>query len=175
MRIYLIGYMGCGKSTLGHQLADILGLTFIDLDKFIEERNYKTVPQLFTEFGEDGFRMRERKALEEVSEFMDVVVATGGGAPCFFDNMELMDRTGITVFLDIETSILTERLFNSKTERPLIHGKMKHELSAFIDSMMLKRRPFYEKAEIHINTHLDILDSVLNEIRKKIKKTEKKP
>ena len=167
MLIYLIGFMGCGKSTLGHQLADKLGLTFIDLDKFIEERNYKTIPQLFAELGEEGFRMRERKALEEVSEFMDVVIATGGGAPCFFDNMELMHRTGITVFLDIETSVLAERLINSKTDRPLIRGKMKHELTAFIDDMMLKRRPFYEKAEIHIKTHEDILNSVLKEIFKK--------
>jgi shikimate kinase len=82
--------------------------------------------------GEEGFRMRERKALEEVSEFTDVVVATGGGAPCFFDNMELMNRTGITIFLDIETSVLAERLLNSKTDRPLIRGKMKNELTDFI-------------------------------------------
>jgi shikimate kinase len=167
MNIYLIGYMGCGKSTLGHQLADKLGLTFIDLDKFIEERNYKTIPQLFSELGEEGFRMRERKALEEVSEFVDVVVATGGGAPCFFDNMELMLRTGITIFLDIETSVLTERLLNSKTDRPLIRGKMKHELTDFIDDMMLKRRPYYEKAEIHIKTFGDTLNNVLEEIQKK--------
>ncbi len=170
MLIYLIGYMGSGKSTLGHQLADRLGLTFFDLDKFIEERNYKTIPQLFTELGEEGFRMRERKALEEVSDFMDVVIATGGGAPCFFDNMELMNRTGITVFLDIETSVLAERLLNSKTDRPLIRGKMRHELTAFIDEMMLKRRPFYEMAEIHIKTHEDILNTVSKEIQKKSKK-----
>jgi shikimate kinase len=84
MRIYLVGYMGSGKSTLGRRLAGHAGLHFIDLDKYIEERNCRTVPQIFALEGEESFRKKERKALEEVSEFDNVVVATGGGAPCFW-------------------------------------------------------------------------------------------
>ena len=94
MRIYLIGYMGCGKSTLGRKLADHSGMQFIDMDNYIEMRNCKTVPQIFEEEGEDAFRIIERKALEELSEFNNVIIATGGGARCFFNNINLMNQTG---------------------------------------------------------------------------------
>jgi shikimate kinase len=167
MRIYLIGYMGSGKTTLGHQLASALGLLFIDLDKYIEERNYKTVPQLFSEFGEDEFRIRERKALEEVSDFNDVVVSTGGGAPCFLDNMELMNRTGITLFLNIDIPTLVERLLKSKTDRPLIRGKSNEELTVFIHEMLRKRLPYYEQAQLRISQSDSLLEDVLDIIRKK--------
>ena len=100
-RIFLIGYMGAGKTTLGKAFAREMSLNFIDLDWFIEERFHKTVQQLFLERGEDGFRELERKMLHEVAEFEDVVVSTGGGTPCFFDNMEYMNDCGDTVFLDI--------------------------------------------------------------------------
>ena len=82
-RIFLIGYMGAGKTTLGKAFAREMSLNFIDLDWFIEERFHKTVQQLFLERGEDGFRELERKMLHEVAEFEDVVVSTGGGTPCF--------------------------------------------------------------------------------------------
>jgi shikimate kinase len=150
MRIYLVGYMGSGKSTLGRRLASHAGLHFIDLDKYIEERNCRTVPQIFALEGEENFRKKERKALEEVSEFDNVVVATGGGAPCFFDNMDLMNRTGVTVFLDIHPEILAKRLLTSKTERPLIKGKSKDELENFIAGNLQKRRTFYEQSSIRI-------------------------
>lgn len=166
MRIYLIGYMGSGKSTLGNILAREMGLTFIDLDKYIEERNYRTVPQLFAELGEPGFRERERKALEEISEFTGVVIATGGGAPCFYDNMELMNRSGITVFLDIHPSVLADRLLKSKTERPLIQGKSRTELIRFIDESLKSRMPFYSKARIRIEKTHNITASLKEEIHK---------
>lgn len=163
--------MGCGKSTLGRQLADEMGLSFIDLDKYIEERNYKTVPQLFSEFGEETFRKVERKALEEVSEFNDVVVATGGGAPCFYDNMELMNKTGITIFIDLETSILAQRLLKSKTERPLIKGKSRKELIEFMELTLKKRLPYYNQAKIRITGESkDVFNEAYNEIAKKNQK-----
>lgn len=158
--------MGSGKTTLGHELAARLGLSFIDLDKYIEERNYKTVPQLFSEFGEEEFRRRESKALKEVSEFIDVVVATGGGTPCFFKNMELMNSTGITLFLDIDIPTLVERLQKSKTDRPLIQGKSKEELIEFIHEMMKKRLPFYKMAQVRVPYSDIILEEVLEKIQK---------
>ncbi|HYQ55707.1 MAG TPA: shikimate kinase [Draconibacterium sp.] len=150
MRIYLIGYMGCGKSRLGKRLSEHLGVQFVDMDDYIEERNCKTIPQIFADHGEDGFRKRERKALEELSEFTDIVIATGGGAPCFFDNIDLMNKTGKTVFLNIDPVILADRLMNSKTERPLIKGKSREELVAFIDETLKKRKQFYSQAQFEI-------------------------
>lgn len=150
MRIYLIGYMGCGKSHLGRRFSKHLGLQFIDMDHYIEERNYKTIPQIFADEGESGFRQKERKALEELTEFNDVLIATGGGAPCFFDNVDLMNKTGKTIYLNIDPAILAERLLKSKTERPLIHGKSKDELVAFIDETLTKRNKFYSQAKYQI-------------------------
>ena len=166
MRIYLIGYMGCGKSTLGRKLAKYANLQFIDMDHYIEKRNYKTVPQIFAEDGEGEFRKKERKALEELSAFSDVVIATGGGAPCFFDNVDLMNRTGKTIYLNIDPKILADRLIKSKTERPLIKGKSEEELVAFIGETLRKRNEFYLQAHYQI-TQPDVdLDEVMKMIQK---------
>ena len=146
MRIYLIGYMGCGKSTMGRALAAALNLSFIDLDTFLEEKYFRTIPQIFAEEGEAGFRKKEQKVLHEVAAFDDIVVATGGGAPCFFDNMEVMNNSGYCIFLDVDTASLVKRLVNARIERPIIKGKSAEELHHFIEEMMQKRRPFYEKA-----------------------------
>lgn len=165
MRIYLIGYMGCGKSRLGRLLAEHMGLQFVDMDDYIEERNCKTVPQIFADHGEDGFRQRERKALEELIEFTDVVIATGGGTPCFFDNIDIMNKTGKTVFLNIDPAILAERLMNAKTERPLIKGKSREELVAFIDETLKKRKHFYSQARFEITEpdfDLDTLQELIS-------------
>jgi shikimate kinase len=147
MRIFLIGFMGSGKSTMGRALAASLNLTFIDLDSFLEEKYFRTIPEIFSVEGEESFRMKERKVLEEVSAFDNVIVATGGGAPCFFDNMDLMNNSGFCIFLDVDVSSLISRLITAKTERPLIKGKSPEELLEFIEGMMKKRRPFYEKAK----------------------------
>ncbi len=164
MRIYLTGYMGCGKSTLGRKLASHAGLQFIDMDQYIEERNCKSIPQIFAEEGEDEFRKKERKALEELSEFTDVVIATGGGAPCFFDNMELMNRTGKTIYMDIDPKILATRLLKSKTDRPLIKGKSEEELVQFIGETLEKRIVYYSMAKCRITRP----DVDLNEVMKMI-------
>ena len=165
MRIYLIGYMGCGKSTLGKKLAKYAGLQFIDMDHFIEKRNCKTVPQIFAEEGEAEFRKKERKALEELSAFSDVVIATGGGAPCFFDNIDLMNRTGKTIYMNIDPKILADRLIKSKTERPLIKGKSKEELAAFIDETLKKRNEYYLQAPFQITRPDMNLDEVMEMIQ----------
>jgi shikimate kinase len=150
MRIYLIGYMGSGKSHLGWKLANHLGVQFVDMDNYIEERNCKTIPQIFAEEGEAEFRKKERKALDELSEFNDIVIATGGGAPCFFDNIDLMNESGKTIYLNIDPTILADRLMASKTERPLIKGKSREQLVAFIDETLQKRNVFYSQAKFQI-------------------------
>lgn len=139
--------MGSGKSTIGRKLASELGLTMIDLDHYLENKYHKTIPQIFAEEGEDSFRRKEQNVLHEVSAFEDVIIATGGGAPCFFDNIAVMNNSGFCIFLDVDTDELVERLIKAKTERPIIKGQSKDELAGFIDGMMEKRRPFYEQAK----------------------------
>ncbi len=166
MRIYLIGYMGCGKSTLGRRLSEYTGMQFVDMDHYIEERNCKTVPQIFAEEGEAGFRLKEQKALHELSEFTDIIIATGGGAPCFFDNIDLMNRSGKTIYMNIAPEILADRLLKSKTERPLIKGKSREELVAFIDETLSKRNEFYKQAHFQITKPDADLEELLELIKK---------
>lgn len=153
--------MGCGKSTLGRNLSQHTGMQFVDMDHYIEKRNCKTIQQIFAEEGEAEFRKKEQKALHELSEFTDVIIATGGGAPCFFDNMELMNRTGKTIYLNINPEILANRLMKSKTERPLIKGKSREELVVFIDETLKKRSEFYRQAQFQITENSVNLDYLL--------------
>ena len=153
-RIFLIGYMGAGKTTLGKAFARAMGLTFIDLDWYIEERFHKTIRQLFTERGEDAFRDLEKRMLHEASEFEDVVISVGGGTPCFFDNMEYMNAAGETVFLDVDIKVLFRRLKVAKQQRPLLDGKTDEELMLFIQEALQARLPFYTKAKHVFNGEL---------------------
>ncbi len=146
-RIFLVGYMGAGKTTLGYALAKRLGIEFIDLDSHIEQRFCKSVSQIFAEKGEEGFREIERRMLHEVGEFEDLVISTGGGTPCFFDNIDYMNSQGTTVFLDVPVERLFIRLSIARKRRPLINGKSDEELRSFIIEQLAKREPFYNKAE----------------------------
>ena len=150
-RIFLIGYMGAGKTTLGKAFARAMGLTFIDLDWYIEERFHKTIRELFTERGEDAFRDLERRMLHEVGDFEDVVISVGGGTPCFFDNVDYMNSVGETVFLDVDIRVLFRRLKIAKQQRPLLDGKSDDELMLFIQEALQKRLPFYTRAKHTFN------------------------
>lgn len=147
-RIFLIGYMGVGKTTAGRELAKELGLEFIDLDHFIQTRYNKTINQLFEEYGEDEFRNIERNTLREVGEFENIVVSTGGGAPCFFDNMDYMINVGTTIYLKATPEMLSERLDTCKEKRPLIKDKNKEELYLFVKENLEKREPYYAKSSV---------------------------
>lgn len=146
-RIFLIGYMGSGKTTLGKAYSVANGLQFIDLDWYIEERMHKSVSDLFIERGEDGFRRLEQKMLHEVGDFEDVLIACGGGTPCFFDNMNYMNKMGETVFLDVSPEVLFRRLKVAKAKRPLLANKTDGELMQTITSALEKRLPYYTKAK----------------------------
>ena len=147
IRIFLLGYMGAGKTTLGKAFARALGLTFVDLDWYIEERYHKTVRQIFAERGEDGFRDLEKRMLHEVGDFENVVISVGGGTPCFFDNMDYMNQAGETVFLDVDVKVLFRRLKAAKQQRPLLADKNDEELTAFIVEALQKRLSFYTQAK----------------------------
>lgn len=145
-RIFLIGYMGVGKTTLGKALADRTGLSFIDLDLFIEGRYRKTIRQIFEAEGEEAFREIERRALHEVAEFEDIILSTGGGTPCFFDNMTYMNRVGTTVYLKASPEALTERISLCKHSRPAVRHLDGEALAAFVRKALTHRTPYYERA-----------------------------
>ena len=145
-RLFLIGFMAAGKTTLGKALARDLGLQFIDLDHYIENRYCCTVSQLFAERGEESFRRIERNLLHEVAEFEDVVISTGGGTPCFFDNMEYMNSMGTTVFLEAAVDVIHTRLTIARVQRPLVKGKTAEELRRYITDMLTQRLPYYTQA-----------------------------
>ncbi len=145
-RVYLIGFMGSGKSTLGRWLADALDWNFIDLDNFIENKHHKTIPQIFEEYGEDKFREIESSCLKEISKFNKVIVGAGGGTPCFFNNIEIMNTTGLSVYLQLTPKAIYDRLQTSKSQRPLIAGKKGDELLDFICNKLTDREKYYKKA-----------------------------
>jgi len=147
-RIFLIGFMGAGKTTIGKELASLLKLSFIDLDSFIENRYHKTIRQIFDKQGEVAFRQMEQKALLEVAEFEDVIISTGGGTPCFHQNMLLMNEKGTTVYLKVSTTELIKRISLNLSTRPVLKNYSDNELILFVEDTLSKRRPFYEQAHI---------------------------
>ena len=150
-RIYLIGYMGAGKTTLGKSLAQRMNLNYIDTDHFIEKRYRKKISEIFAAEGEDRFREIEHRILLEISEFEDVVISTGGGLPCFNNNMAIMNDTGITVYLEAPVEELAARLDASKNVRPVLKNRSGNELEAFIKDSMSVRKPFYELAKVRFH------------------------
>ncbi len=146
--------MGAGKTTVGKALAKETGLTFYDLDWYIESRMRKKVSQIFAERGEEGFRKIEHNMLHEVAEFEDVIISCGGGTPCFYDNMEYMNGQGKVVYLKASPEVLHKHLKMGKTERPLLKGKTEEELITFITEQLGKRETFYSKAKYSLDVNL---------------------
>ena len=157
VRVILIGYMGAGKTTVGKALAADLGLTFYDLDWYITMRYHRSVPEIFAERGEEGFRDLERRMLHEVAEFENVVVSCGGGTPCFYDNMEYMNSLADTVYLKAEPDVLAKHLKMGKGKRPLIEGKTPEELETYIQESLQAREPYYSQAKYTID--ISVLDT----------------
>ena len=158
VRIILIGYMGAGKTTVGKALAAELGVPFYDLDWFITTRYRKSVPEIFAERGEEGFRDLERRMLHEAAEFEDIVLSCGGGTPCFFDNMEYMNSLADTIYLKATPEVLAMHLRMGKGKRPLLEGKSPEELENYVREMLDNREPFYSKAKYILDVSL--LDTV---------------
>jgi len=154
--IILLGYMCAGKTTVGKTLAKSLNRSFYDLDWYIEERYHKRIPQIFEEKGEQGFREIERRMLHEVAEFEDIVLACGGGTPCFFDNIDYMNAHTVTIFLKASPEIIFTHLKLSHTVRPLLQGKNEEELKTFIEKQLTEREPYYSRA--HYTFNVNILD-----------------
>lgn len=164
--IFLIGLPSSGKSTLGKKLARTLRYRFVDLDKLIEKDQGMTIHEIFTTRGEDFFREVESRLLKETVANRKIVVATGGGAPCFFDNMDFIKEAGISIFLDVPPSELARRIENhGKDDRPLLSGAV--SLETELAQKYAKRLPYYSRADLVLSGHgeisrlLDILNPLL--------------
>jgi len=152
MHIFLIGYMGCGKSYWGKFLAESLGYDFIDLDALIEKREGLSIPEIFEQFGEASFRVREHAALESLKELTTpAIISTGGGAPCFHNNMDTMNVSGKTLFLEASPLILKQNILKSDSERPIVKAVPESELEAYIANHLKQRLPFYNQAQLKVN------------------------
>ena len=154
IRIILIGFMGAGKTTVGKALSKELGIPFYDLDWYIETRHRKKVAQIFTEAGEEAFRKIEYNMLHEVAEFEDVIISCGGGTPCYFDNMDYLNRQGQVVYLKATPEVLYGHLLMSKNDRPLLRGKTPDELITYIREQLAKREQYYNKAQYTLDVSL---------------------
>lgn len=146
--IFIMGYMACGKTTFGKALARALGRDFIDLDFRIEQRFHTSISELFRTRGEDGFRRLETMMLQEVSAMENVVIACGGGTPCFNDNMELMRASGLTVWLQATPERIVQRLTINRARRPLMADKRPDELMQAVTDGLNARTCHYSRAHI---------------------------
>jgi shikimate kinase len=154
--------MGAGKTTLGKVLAQVMHLTFIDLDNFIEEHYHRTISDIFAAEGEDGFRRMEHDALVEASGFEDVVISLGGGTPCFLNNMQVVNNTGISIYLKPTEDVLLRRLIKGKQKRPLLADKTDDELRDYIHAQLERREPYYLRSNIIFeSSHLENKEEIV--------------
>jgi Shikimate kinase len=152
MRIFLIGFMGSGKTHWGRQVAERLGLPFFDLDEVITQEEGKSIPEIFAAEGEEYFRSREKDILERlVDENTNMVLSCGGGTPCFFNNIEFMKKYGTVVWLNTHVEVLMQRLMKEREQRPLLKDITDADLKHYIIRKLNDRRMYYELADVVID------------------------
>jgi shikimate kinase len=157
MRVFLIGFMGSGKTHWGKQLAAQLSIPFFDLDDEVTAREKKSVTQIFAESGEETFRIKEKQTLEDlIDENQSMVLSCGGGTPCFFNNIERMKKYGIVVWLNTHVEILLQRLMKEKSSRPLIKNIPDEDMRSFIVRKLNERRMYYEQADVILDNENSI-------------------
>lgn len=166
--IYLIGFMGAGKSTVGRILAEHLGLEFLDTDDLIAARAGLSIPEIFARVGEEGFREREREAVAEVSRRRGLVVALGGGAPMDEGNWRVLRETGITVYLRESPEILAARLAGDGS-RPLLSGHEGRARLERIRSLLLVREPRYLEADLVVECRGRSPEEIAGEILERLR------
>ncbi|MCK9167157.1 MAG: AAA family ATPase [Bacteroidales bacterium] len=149
MKLFVIGYMGSGKTTLAKKLAKKLDLPFNDLDQCLEQKLKQNIPAIFSEKGELFFRKQERKLLHTFNNHTPEIISTGGGTPCYYDNMEWMKAHGVTLYLKLPPKALAKRLQESKIQRPLLEN-IGNKI-AYIEQHLSEREVFYNQAEIIVS------------------------
>ena len=147
-RIFLLGFMGTGKSHWGKQWADLHDMNFIDLDDLIEKAEQDTVANIFEKAGEEYFRVKEASILRDLDKYHNCIISCGGGAPCFHDNMKWMNSKGITIYLAASPTYILKNVLEEKEKRPLVKNINEAELLFFIEQKLKERNPFYNEAKI---------------------------
>jgi shikimate kinase len=163
-RIYLIGFMGSGKSTTGKNLASDLGWHFIDLDELISHYLKKSIDEIFILSGEKTFRQYESDILHNLTLKGDTVISVGGGAPCFFDNMDFMKKTGEVVYLKMTPSQLKNRLIADNKPRPLLKGLNESELEKFIEFRLTEREIYYLQAGVIVDASIGDVNNLTEKL-----------
>ena len=165
MKVFLIGFMGSGKSYWGRKLSEKLTLPFFDLDEQIESNEGKKISQIFAEEGEEYFRLLEKDTLHIISESHDsFIMATGGGTPCYFNNIEFMNKMGTAVWINTPIELLHERLMKDKAHRPLIKNLDDAQLKGFIIKKFSDRKIYYEQAEIVVEENEKSLEKIVEKL-----------
>ena len=158
--------MGSGKTHWGKILSRQTGLPYFDLDEVIVEAEKKSIQQLFHDKGEEYFRNKEQEILEALAEdHNDVIISTGGGTPCFFNNIDFMRQQGTVVWLNTSVDMLLERLLKQKHSRPLIKNISDAELKSFIIKKLQDRKMYYEQAHIMVHEETITIESLLKSIQ----------
>ena len=163
-KIFLLGFMGCGKTTFGKKLAKHIGWDYIDLDNYIEEKEGKSIPTIFKENGETYFRTLETKFLKELTSLHSCVISCGGGTPCFNDNMNEILEKGASVYMKLSAHILNERLKLEKSKRPLIAEMSNTKMFEFIQKKLKERVKYYERAKFTFDAQLESEETFINRI-----------
>jgi shikimate kinase len=162
MKIFLIGFMGSGKTHWGRLLSRKLGLAFYDLDTVIVEQEKKSVADIFADKGEEYFRYKETEALERIVEGGDgFILSCGGGTPCFFNNIEFMKKNGKVIWLNTSIEVLNERLLRERKSRPLIREVDEADLTRYIVKKLSERRMYYQQADVTVNEESVTLDELI--------------
>lgn len=165
MKIFLLGFMGSGKSHWGRLLSQKLQVPFFDLDEQIVNGEGKSINEIFESKGEEYFRQVEKQTLHFITESREsMVMACGGGTPCYFNNIEYMNREGITVWLDVPLHVLHERLLRERSRRPLLKDLNDEQVRTFIIRKFSDRKIYYEQAEIVINEDPILLDTLIEKV-----------
>jgi len=172
MKIYLIGYMSSGKSTLGKTLANRLQLKFIDIDEAFEAKYQISINDFFIKFGEEKFRELEHQLLSSLAKIEDAVISTGGGTPCYYNNIDIINENGISIYLKLHPKSIISRLKASKKQRPLVNDMDNETFEEYIENHLNTREIFYNKAQFIIKSENLTINELMQFVNDNIIKKE---
>ena len=162
MRVYLVGYMGSGKTRIGAELSEKTGYPFVDTDDLFESKYRISIVDFFDKYNEESFRKIEKELLRGTIDYPDAIIATGGGTPCFYDNMDFIRNNCISIYLKMDVASLVNRLAVVKKKRPLLKDKHAEEMESYIREQFTQREQFYARADFTVDVENTSLTNILS-------------